>query len=229
MCCSHAHNPLPGIVHCYSHSHVLQPCPQPLPVAVHCYSHVLRPFARVPRVTAAPSRCMRVCLQSIWGGLHPACTHMHVSATARMHCLTCSTASARRARTHTHTHTHTHSRMPAGAYEECYSLTCAVLESDPYCLYCLPLHLVAALHLGKKNELFMRCARRVSARSFQGRSIGACERGVQGWWWGAAAYAFHLTHDGVGLGGLFAAPAAVSARSFQGRSIGACVPDLQWK
>ena len=193
---------------------LLQPCATAICTCSACYCgtqqvHACLPAVNMGRVTPCLHAHARQC--------H--CTH---ALPNMQHCFSPT-------RTHTHTHTHTHSRMPAGAYEECYSLTCAVLESDPYCLYCLPLHLVAALHLGKKNELFMRCARRVSARSFQGRSIGACERGVQGWWWGAAAYAFHLTHDGVGLGGLFAAPAAVSARSFQGRSIGACVPDLQWK
>jgi anaphase-promoting complex subunit 6 len=43
-----------------------------------------------------------------------------------------------------------------GAYAECYKLTAAALERDPYATECLPVHLASALELRKKNELFMR-------------------------------------------------------------------------
>jgi anaphase-promoting complex subunit 6 len=43
-----------------------------------------------------------------------------------------------------------------GAYTECYRLTAAALERDPYATECLPPHLASALELGKKNELFVR-------------------------------------------------------------------------
>lgn len=43
-----------------------------------------------------------------------------------------------------------------GAYAECYALTSAALEHDPYAAECLPAHLAAALELRKKNELFVR-------------------------------------------------------------------------
>lgn len=43
-----------------------------------------------------------------------------------------------------------------GHYQECYDLTSAALERDPYALECLPAHLASALELRKKNDLFMR-------------------------------------------------------------------------
>jgi anaphase-promoting complex subunit 6 len=33
---------------------------------------------------------------------------------------------------------------------------CRLLEKDPYHLTCMPLHIGAALELGRKNELFLR-------------------------------------------------------------------------
>lgn len=48
--------------------------------------------------------------------------------------------------------------LPAcrGAYAECYALTSAALERDPYATECLPVHLASALELKKKTELFAR-------------------------------------------------------------------------
>ncbi|CAM6099881.1 unnamed protein product [Calypogeia fissa] len=43
-----------------------------------------------------------------------------------------------------------------GDFQRCYETTKALLEKDPYHLYSMPLHLGAALELGKKNELFLR-------------------------------------------------------------------------
>lgn len=43
-----------------------------------------------------------------------------------------------------------------GAHAECYALTAAALERDPYAAACLPAHLASALELRKKNELFLR-------------------------------------------------------------------------
>lgn len=43
-----------------------------------------------------------------------------------------------------------------GAYAECYALTSAALERDPYATECLPVHLASALELKKKTELFAR-------------------------------------------------------------------------
>lgn len=49
--------------------------------------------------------------------------------------------------------------------QECYDLTEALLERDPYALECLPAHLASALELKKKNQLFLQGHRRVSRRS----------------------------------------------------------------
>jgi len=38
----------------------------------------------------------------------------------------------------------------------CYALTAELIARDPYALEAMPLHLVASLELGKKNELFLR-------------------------------------------------------------------------
>ncbi|KAK9790319.1 hypothetical protein WJX73_003955 [Symbiochloris irregularis] len=46
-----------------------------------------------------------------------------------------------------------------GAYQECYDLSCTVIERDPYALEVMPLHLAAAVELRKKNELFLRSHR----------------------------------------------------------------------
>ncbi|KAL2620164.1 hypothetical protein R1flu_000369 [Riccia fluitans] len=43
-----------------------------------------------------------------------------------------------------------------GDFQRCYESTTALLEKDPYHLRCMPLHLGAALELGRKNELFLR-------------------------------------------------------------------------
>jgi anaphase-promoting complex subunit 6 len=43
-----------------------------------------------------------------------------------------------------------------GDFQRCYESTKALLEKDPYHLWSMPLHLGAALELGKKNELFLR-------------------------------------------------------------------------
>ncbi|KAG1653808.1 hypothetical protein FOA52_007854 [Chlamydomonas sp. UWO 241] len=43
-----------------------------------------------------------------------------------------------------------------GLWEECHRVTGGVLERDPYALQVMPLHLGAALQLGRKSELFMR-------------------------------------------------------------------------
>ncbi len=43
-----------------------------------------------------------------------------------------------------------------GLYQECYDLTSAALERDPYAFECLPSHLASALELRKKNDLFVR-------------------------------------------------------------------------
>ena len=42
------------------------------------------------------------------------------------------------------------------AVQECYDLTEALLERDPYALECLPAHLASALELKKKNQLFLQ-------------------------------------------------------------------------
>lgn len=47
--------------------------------------------------------------------------------------------------------------------QECYDLTEALLERDPYALECLPAHLASALELKKKNQLFL-----------QGHRCGGC-------------------------------------------------------
>jgi anaphase-promoting complex subunit 6 len=43
--------------------------------------------------------------------------------------------------------------------QECYALTSELLEKDPYALEAMPVHLAAALELGKKNELFLKAHR----------------------------------------------------------------------
>ncbi|EFJ07248.1 hypothetical protein SELMODRAFT_272183 [Selaginella moellendorffii] len=43
-----------------------------------------------------------------------------------------------------------------GEFQLCYDITKTLLEKDPYHLKCMPLHLGAALELGRKNELFLR-------------------------------------------------------------------------
>ncbi|KAH9554615.1 hypothetical protein CY35_08G072400 [Sphagnum magellanicum] len=43
-----------------------------------------------------------------------------------------------------------------GEFQRCYDTTKALLEKDPYHLTCMPLHIGAALELGRKNELFLR-------------------------------------------------------------------------
>lgn len=43
-----------------------------------------------------------------------------------------------------------------GAHEACYALTSSLLERDPCALQAMPTHLAAALHLGKKGDLFLR-------------------------------------------------------------------------
>jgi hypothetical protein len=44
-----------------------------------------------------------------------------------------------------------------GRYEDAYQLTSSILSQDPYATQALSTHLAAALQLGKKNELFLRC------------------------------------------------------------------------
>jgi tetratricopeptide (TPR) repeat protein len=65
-----------------------------------------------------------------------------------------------------------------GRYEECYSLTEAVLERDPYATECLVPHLTSALQLGRKNELFLRCA--AAARPAAPAAPRARARAAQG-------------------------------------------------
>ncbi|KAJ7299336.1 hypothetical protein O6H91_Y249500 [Diphasiastrum complanatum] len=43
-----------------------------------------------------------------------------------------------------------------GEFQLCYEVTKSLLEKDPYHLKSMPLHLGAALELGRKNELFLR-------------------------------------------------------------------------
>lgn len=50
-----------------------------------------------------------------------------------------------------------------GAYEQCYALTSRLLERDACALQALPAHLVAALQLGKKSDLFLRGHKLVEA------------------------------------------------------------------
>ena len=40
--------------------------------------------------------------------------------------------------------------------QESFAVTSELLERDPYALEAMPVHLVAALELGKKNELFLK-------------------------------------------------------------------------
>ena len=40
--------------------------------------------------------------------------------------------------------------------QACYALTAELIARDPFALEAMPLHLVASLELGKKNELFLR-------------------------------------------------------------------------
>lgn len=42
-----------------------------------------------------------------------------------------------------------------GNFQEAHALTASILERDPYAEAVLPVHLAAAVHLGKKNELFL--------------------------------------------------------------------------
>lgn len=44
-----------------------------------------------------------------------------------------------------------------GRFEDAYQLTSVLLAQDPYATQALTTHLAAALQLGKKNELFLRC------------------------------------------------------------------------
>ena len=43
--------------------------------------------------------------------------------------------------------------------QACYALTAELLARDPYALEAMPVHLAAALDLGKKNELFLHSHR----------------------------------------------------------------------
>lgn len=43
-----------------------------------------------------------------------------------------------------------------GEYQKCYETTKALLETDPYHLKCMPMHLAAAVEPGRKNELFLK-------------------------------------------------------------------------
>jgi hypothetical protein len=43
-----------------------------------------------------------------------------------------------------------------GKYQEAYAITQELLTRDPDALECLETHVVAALQLGRKNELFLR-------------------------------------------------------------------------
>ncbi len=46
--------------------------------------------------------------------------------------------------------------VPVESVQECFALTSDLLERDPYALEAMPVHLAAALELGKKNELFLK-------------------------------------------------------------------------
>eukprot|EP00249_Psilotum_nudum_P014975 c25100_g1_i1 orf=111-1745(+) len=43
-----------------------------------------------------------------------------------------------------------------GEFQKCYETTKLLLEKDPYHLKCMPIHLEAAVELGRKNDLFLK-------------------------------------------------------------------------
>ncbi len=45
--------------------------------------------------------------------------------------------------------------LKSSRVQACYALTAELLARDPYALEAMPVHLAAALELGKKNELFL--------------------------------------------------------------------------
>lgn len=58
-----------------------------------------------------------------------------------------------------------HNRFECRVLQECYQLTSAVIQKDPYALEAVPLHLISALELRKKNDLFLHAHRWLVDRS----------------------------------------------------------------
>ena len=120
-----------------------------------------------PRPCACHCRC---CRRACWGLaphslLHPLASCRPCPARARARACACRGACAvccllAAASCCWLAHPFGASRYPPharrGAYAECYALTAAALERDPFATGCLPVHLASALELRKKSELFLR-------------------------------------------------------------------------